>query len=94
MLPVSSAIKPRPKPSIKNVITVLEYPVYNYLFGNNNHSSLFWAFWGIKKVLGRDKLLKFSQKHANAKKALDTWFDEAISFEWVGTHSEYDKRSF
>jgi mRNA interferase HigB len=34
------------------------------------------------KVLGRDKLLKFSQKHANAKKALDAWFDEAEDAEW------------
>jgi mRNA interferase HigB len=34
------------------------------------------------KVLGRDKLLKFSQKHANVKKALDAWFDEAKDAEW------------
>jgi len=34
------------------------------------------------KVLGRDKLLKFSQKHANAKKALDAWFSEAKDSEW------------
>jgi len=93
------------------------------------------------KVLGRDKLVKFSQKHASAKKALDAWFDEAeqanwktpqdikdryrsadflaenrVIFdvkgnsyrlvvqvryqngiavvEWVGTHAEYDKKSF
>jgi len=93
------------------------------------------------KVLGRDKLTKFSQRHANAKKALDAWFSEAeeakwktpqdiknrhssadflsdnkVIFnikgnhyrlvvkvryqngiavvEWVGTHAEYDKKSF
>ena len=34
------------------------------------------------KVLGRDKLLRFSQKHANAKKALDVWFDEASRAVW------------
>lgn len=93
------------------------------------------------KVLGRDKLTDFSKKHANAKKALDIWFDEVSNanwmtpqdiknryvsanflpnnraifnikgnhyrlvvkiryengiavIEWIGTHSEYDKRSF
>ena len=34
------------------------------------------------KVLGRDKLLKFSRKHANIKNALDAWFDEAEDAEW------------
>lgn len=34
------------------------------------------------KVLGRDKLLNFSQKHANAKKTLDAWFDEAERSTW------------
>jgi mRNA interferase HigB len=34
------------------------------------------------KVLGRDKLLEFSQKHANVKTALDVWFDEATKSEW------------
>lgn len=34
------------------------------------------------KVLGRDKLVRFSQKHANAKKALDAWFDEASKAFW------------
>jgi len=29
------------------------------------------------KVLGRDKLNAFSRQHANAKKALDAWFNEA-----------------
>jgi len=93
------------------------------------------------KVLGRDKLIKFSGKHANAKGALDAWFNEAdgaswktsqdiknrfssasfladnrvifnikgndyrlvvkvryqndiVVIEWVGTHAEYDKKSF
>ncbi|MDO6486270.1 type II toxin-antitoxin system HigB family toxin [Colwellia sp. 6_MG-2023] len=34
------------------------------------------------KVLGRDKLLKFSRKHANIKNALDAWFYEAEDAEW------------
>ncbi|WP_323813523.1 type II toxin-antitoxin system HigB family toxin [Cellvibrio sp. NN19] len=34
------------------------------------------------KVLGRDKLIRFSQKHANAKKVLDVWFDEALKAQW------------
>lgn len=34
------------------------------------------------KVLGRDKLLNFSQKHANAKKALNAWLDEAERSTW------------
>ena len=34
------------------------------------------------KVLGRDKLAKFSKKHANAKGALDAWFDEAKKSNW------------
>lgn len=95
------------------------------------------------KVLGRDKLLKFSKKHANAKPALDAWHaevshkdckwqtpqdikqryasasfladntvifnikgndyrlvvkvryqNELVVIEWVGTHAEYDKKSF
>ena len=95
------------------------------------------------KVLGRDKLLKFSKKHANAKPALDAWYAEVsredcnwqtpqdikdryvsasfladnrvifnikgndyrlvvkvryqnglVVIEWVGTHAEYDKKSF
>lgn len=92
-------------------------------------------------VLGRDKLIAFYKKHAQAKGALDAWFDEAkmanwqsphdvkkryssadpisksrvifnikgnhyrlvveikyqkgIAYiEWVGTHSEYDKKRF
>ncbi|MBE0458099.1 MULTISPECIES: type II toxin-antitoxin system HigB family toxin [Pseudoalteromonas] len=34
------------------------------------------------KVLGRDKLTEFSQKHANAKKALEAWFSEANEADW------------
>ncbi|MBB1323554.1 type II toxin-antitoxin system HigB family toxin [Shewanella sp. SR43-8] len=34
------------------------------------------------KVLGRDKLTKFSQKHADAKKALEAWFSEASKADW------------
>lgn len=93
------------------------------------------------RLIGRDKLRTFGQKHANAKKALDAWFHEAgngnwqtpqdikrrygsadflannrvifnikdnhyrlvvkvryqngiVVIEWVGTHAEYDKKSF
>lgn len=93
------------------------------------------------RVIGRDKLLIFGRRHANAKKALGTWFHEAenalwrtpqdikmryrsadflagnrvifnikgnhyrlvvkvryqngiVAIEWVGTHAEYDKKSF
>ena len=34
------------------------------------------------KVLGRDKLVNFSKKHSNAKKALDAWFSEAEKAHW------------
>lgn len=34
------------------------------------------------RVLGRDKLAKFGRKHANAKKALDAWFDETKKSNW------------
>lgn len=34
------------------------------------------------KVLGRDKLNKFSHQHANAKKALNAWFNEAEKADW------------
>lgn len=93
------------------------------------------------RVIGRDKLTKFSKKHNQAKPALDAWFAEAesanwqtpqdikgrfnsadfladnrvifnikgnhyrlvvkvryrngiVAIEWVGTHAEYDKRTF
>jgi mRNA interferase HigB len=93
------------------------------------------------RVIGRDKLQVFGQKHTNAKKALDAWFHEAdnalwqtpqhiksryssvdflvdnrvifnikgnhyrlvvkvryqngiVAIEWLGTHAEYDKKSF
>lgn len=95
------------------------------------------------QVLGRDKLEKFSTKHADAKPSLDAWFSEVSSksclwqtpqdikqryasasfladnrvifnikgnsyrlvvkvryqnglvvIEWVGTHAEYNKKSF
>lgn len=39
------------------------------------------------KVLGRDKLIAFAQRHANAKKALDVWFYEASKAAW---HSPQD----
>lgn len=34
------------------------------------------------RVLGRDKLDDFSIKHADAKKALSAWFDEANKASW------------
>ncbi|MDW2001547.1 type II toxin-antitoxin system HigB family toxin [Vibrio sp. 2304] len=34
------------------------------------------------KVLGRDKLVKFYKKHANAKSALEAWFAEAEKAAW------------
>ncbi|MDV7105388.1 type II toxin-antitoxin system HigB family toxin [Vibrio sp. TH_r3] len=34
------------------------------------------------KVLGRDKLVKFYKKHANAKSALEAWFSEAEKAAW------------
>ncbi len=38
------------------------------------------------KVLGRDKLIKFSKKHANAKGALDAWYDEVDKACWQNSH--------
>ncbi len=93
------------------------------------------------KVLGRDKLIEFWNRHTSAQKALETWLDETkrsnwatpqdiksryrsadflpesrvifnikgnqfrlvvkvryqngiVVVEWVGTHAEYDKKSF
>jgi mRNA interferase HigB len=34
------------------------------------------------KILGRDKLVKFWGRHANAKDALEAWFDEAQGAAW------------
>jgi mRNA interferase HigB len=34
------------------------------------------------KISGRNRLLEFSCKHSNAKKALDAWFYEAESADW------------
>jgi len=34
------------------------------------------------KVLGRDKIEKFSKKHSNAKGALNAWFSEAENSDW------------
>lgn len=34
------------------------------------------------KVLGRDKLVNFYTKHANAKSALEAWFSEAETACW------------
>ncbi len=34
------------------------------------------------RVLGKDKLDKFSKKHANSKSALDAWVDEAENANW------------
>ena len=38
------------------------------------------------KVLGRDKLTKFSRKHAKAKNALEAWFSEASEADWKTSH--------
>jgi mRNA interferase HigB len=40
------------------------------------------------KVLGRDKLTKFSKKHADAKGALDAWYAEVSkdSTQWKTAH--------
>ncbi|NRB40897.1 MAG: type II toxin-antitoxin system HigB family toxin [Pseudomonadales bacterium] len=34
------------------------------------------------KVIGRDKLLQFSQSHSNVKSVLDGWFSEAENANW------------
>ncbi|GLR65227.1 type II toxin-antitoxin system HigB family toxin [Marinospirillum insulare] len=34
------------------------------------------------KVLGKDKLIKFYKKHANAKSALEAWVAEAQNATW------------
>jgi len=35
------------------------------------------------RVIGRDKLHKFSKKHNQAKPALDVWFDEVSRAHWL-----------
>jgi len=37
---------------------------------------------GVMRVIGRDKLLRFSKKHNQAKTALDSWFAEAERVVW------------
>lgn len=34
------------------------------------------------RVIGREKLTKFSKRHANSKPAIDAWVDEAERAEW------------
>lgn len=49
------------------------------------------------KVLGRDKLVDFSHKHADAKKALDVWFNEAQAANWQTSQdikNRYSSASF
>lgn len=38
------------------------------------------------KVIGIEKLEKFSKKHANAKPALDAWREEARAANWTSFH--------
>jgi mRNA interferase HigB len=38
------------------------------------------------RVLGRDKLVNFYNKHANAKTALESWFHEAEKANWKTSH--------
>ncbi|WP_419535693.1 type II toxin-antitoxin system HigB family toxin [Endozoicomonas sp.] len=38
------------------------------------------------KVIGKDKLDKFSKKHADAKPALDAWCHEVYDKDWKTTH--------
>lgn len=43
------------------------------------------------KVIGRDKLLKFSKKHNQAKAALDSWFAEAERAAWKTSQDIKDR---
>lgn len=43
------------------------------------------------KVLGRDKLIKFSRKHADAKGALESWFNEADEANWKTSQDIKDR---
>ncbi len=38
------------------------------------------------RILGRDKLTNFATKHADVRKQLDAWFDEAKRANWETTH--------
>lgn len=42
----------------------------------------YWELWGIMRVLGRDKLVLFSRRHASAKPALDAWLNETQHIVW------------
>jgi len=49
------------------------------------------------KVLGRDKLIKYGLKHADAKAALDSWYHEVSNSQWQTPHdikSRYASASF
>lgn len=49
------------------------------------------------RVLGRDKLDKCSREHADSKKALDAWFDEATHSDWQTSQdikNRYSSASF
>ena len=43
------------------------------------------------KVIGSDKLLKFSNKHNQAKSALDSWFAEAERAVWKTSQDIKDR---
>lgn len=62
----------------------------NYQKGNYG-SGVLWGRCGVVRVIGRDKLLAFGRSHANAKKALDTWFHEADKSEWKTTQDIRDR---
>ena len=38
------------------------------------------------RVLGRDKLTKFTAKHADVRNQLNAWFDETKRASWQTTH--------
>jgi mRNA interferase HigB len=49
------------------------------------------------KILGRDKLVSFSCKHADAKRALDVWFYEVEAADWQAPQdikNRYSSASF
>ena len=45
------------------------------------------------RVIGRDKLLKFSKKHNQAKPALESWFAEAERAVWKTSQDIKDRYS-